>query len=206
MHLTQNLDTLLVSYENSRHWKQSIKRLDRRGIGGELASDDALVEFGVILAQPAERVRAGGATMGYSKRDIITLASRAIPSMLADHGLLPSAQGIQILQPEQFLNCLDLIFPAAGRVSRDFGRPLDMVPDAFQGVGGNTKQCNAALMKRLNEQVCLRLARPLRNSLEQEAAARGRTLSNLIQQILVAHSAKWNVKRARAATEQRSAA
>lgn len=45
-------------------------------------------------------------------------------------------------------------------------------------------------MKRNDDQVCLRLAGPLRAVLEAEAAERGRSLSNLIRQVLVAHSAK----------------
>jgi hypothetical protein len=46
------------------------------------------------------------------------------------------------------------------------------------------------MAKRNDNQVCLRLAGPLRSVLEAEAAERGRSLSNLIRQVLVAHSAK----------------
>jgi hypothetical protein len=43
---------------------------------------------------------------------------------------------------------------------------------------------------KLNDQVCLKLAGELRASLEAEAAARGRSLSNLIRTILLEHSTK----------------
>jgi hypothetical protein len=52
------------------------------------------------------------------------------------------------------------------------------------------------MTKRFNEQVCLKLAGPLRNSLEEEAAERGRSLSNLIRHVLVEHSARRTVARA----------
>jgi hypothetical protein len=42
-------------------------------------------------------------------------------------------------------------------------------------------------MKRNDAQVCLKLAGPLRAALEAEAAARGRSLSNLIRLILIDH-------------------
>lgn len=51
-------------------------------------------------------------------------------------------------------------------------------------------------MKRYDDQVCLKLAGPLRARLEEEASARGRSLSNLIRHVLVDHSAKWSVERA----------
>jgi hypothetical protein len=54
------------------------------------------------------------------------------------------------------------------------------------------------MTKRFNEQVCLKLAGPLRSRLEEEAAARGRSLSNLIRYVLVEHSAKWAVAMERA--------
>jgi hypothetical protein len=50
-------------------------------------------------------------------------------------------------------------------------------------------------MKRFDNQVCLKLAGPLRTSLEDEAAARGRSLSNLIRKILVDHAAPRIVSR-----------
>jgi hypothetical protein len=45
-------------------------------------------------------------------------------------------------------------------------------------------------MKRYEKQVCLKLAGPLRAALEDEAALRGRSLSNLIRAILIAHTTK----------------
>jgi hypothetical protein len=42
-------------------------------------------------------------------------------------------------------------------------------------------------MKRYENQVCLKLAGPLRAALEDEAKARGRSLSNLIRAILLEH-------------------
>jgi hypothetical protein len=45
-------------------------------------------------------------------------------------------------------------------------------------------------MIRNDAQVCLKLAVPLRASLEAEAEARGRSLSNLIRIILLEHSTK----------------
>jgi hypothetical protein len=45
-------------------------------------------------------------------------------------------------------------------------------------------------MIRNDAQVCLKLAGPLRETLEAEAAARGRSLSNLIRAILLEHSTK----------------
>jgi hypothetical protein len=51
-------------------------------------------------------------------------------------------------------------------------------------------------MKRNDAQVCLKLSGVLRAVLEAEAAERGRSLSNLIRQVLVAHSAKRITERA----------
>jgi hypothetical protein len=51
-------------------------------------------------------------------------------------------------------------------------------------------------MKRYDDQVCLKLAGPLRGALESEAAERGRSLSNLIRHILTEHSAQRVVERA----------
>ena len=45
-------------------------------------------------------------------------------------------------------------------------------------------------MKRNDAQVCLKLAGPLRETLEAEATSRGRSLSNLIRTILLEHSTK----------------
>jgi hypothetical protein len=53
-------------------------------------------------------------------------------------------------------------------------------------------------MKRNDAQVCLKLAGPLRETLEDEAAARGRSLSNLIRTILLEHSTKRITARASA--------
>jgi predicted HicB family RNase H-like nuclease len=50
-------------------------------------------------------------------------------------------------------------------------------------------------MKRYDNQVCLKLACPLRAALEAEAAARGRSLSNLIRKILIDHAAQSAVDR-----------
>jgi hypothetical protein len=52
------------------------------------------------------------------------------------------------------------------------------------------------MAKRCNDQVCLKLAGELRASLEAEAAARGRSLSNLIRIVLIEHSSKRIVERA----------
>jgi hypothetical protein len=49
---------------------------------------------------------------------------------------------------------------------------------------------NNACMMRNDAQVCLKLSGPLRAALEAEAAARGRSLSNLIRTILLEHSTK----------------
>jgi hypothetical protein len=46
------------------------------------------------------------------------------------------------------------------------------------------------MAKRCNDQVCLKLAGELRARLEAEAAAHGRSLSNLIRQILIGHFTK----------------
>ena len=51
-------------------------------------------------------------------------------------------------------------------------------------------------MKRRDEQICIRVAGPLRSSLEAEAAARGLGLSSLMRKILVDHAAAWNVRQA----------
>jgi hypothetical protein len=53
-------------------------------------------------------------------------------------------------------------------------------------------------MKRFDDQVCLKLAAPLRAALEVEAAARGRSLSNLCRQILTDHATKRVIERAAA--------
>jgi hypothetical protein len=45
-------------------------------------------------------------------------------------------------------------------------------------------------MKRYENQVCLKLAGPLRAALEDEAAAQSRSLSYLIRQILIQHVAQ----------------
>jgi hypothetical protein len=53
------------------------------------------------------------------------------------------------------------------------------------------------MAKRKNDaQISLKLAGPLRNTLEAEAAARGRSLSNLIRIVLVEHSSKRIIERA----------
>jgi hypothetical protein len=55
-------------------------------------------------------------------------------------------------------------------------------------------------MIRYDDQICLKLAGPLRAELEAEAATRGRSLSNLIRQILIQHMTQRVVEReARAA-------
>jgi hypothetical protein len=46
------------------------------------------------------------------------------------------------------------------------------------------------MTKRYDNQVCLKLSGPLRAALEAEAAARGRSLSNVIRIILLEHSTK----------------
>jgi hypothetical protein len=53
-------------------------------------------------------------------------------------------------------------------------------------------------MKKLDNQVCLKLAGPLRSALEAEAAAHGRSLSNLIRVVLVEHVAQRIVERGNA--------
>jgi hypothetical protein len=50
-------------------------------------------------------------------------------------------------------------------------------------------------MKRYDNQVCLKLAGPLRAALEDEAAARGRSLSNLIRKVLIDFAAQRFVER-----------
>jgi hypothetical protein len=60
-------------------------------------------------------------------------------------------------------------------------------------------------MTRNNSQICMKLAGELRASLEAEAAARGRSLSNLIRQILIAHAAERITQSASAASVQGSA-
>jgi hypothetical protein len=59
-------------------------------------------------------------------------------------------------------------------------------------------------MIRNDAQVCLKLAVPLRASLEAEAEARGRSLSNLIRTILLEHSTKRITERASADMEMAS--
>jgi len=51
-------------------------------------------------------------------------------------------------------------------------------------------------MKRNDAQVCLKLSGPLRGALDAEAAARGRSLSNLIRLILIEHVAPRITERA----------
>jgi hypothetical protein len=51
-------------------------------------------------------------------------------------------------------------------------------------------------MKRNDNQVCLKLAAALRAALEDEAVSRGRSLSNLIRQVLIDHAAKRIATRA----------
>jgi predicted HicB family RNase H-like nuclease len=51
-------------------------------------------------------------------------------------------------------------------------------------------------MKRFDDQVCLKLAGPLRATLEEEAAERGRSLSNLIRRVLTDHAAERITERA----------
>ena len=53
-------------------------------------------------------------------------------------------------------------------------------------------------MKRNDAQVCLKLAGPLRMALEEEASARGRSLSNLIRFVLIDYAAKRITERASA--------
>ena len=69
-------------------------------------------------------------------------------------------------------------------------------------------QCGATLsiMRRRDDQICLRIAGTLREQLDAEAAERARSLSNLIRLILIEHSstrAAARVTSAEAATEQR---
>jgi hypothetical protein len=45
-------------------------------------------------------------------------------------------------------------------------------------------------MRKNDAQVCLKLSGPLRGQLETEAAVCGRSLSNLIRQILIEHTAR----------------
>ncbi|MFZ1968314.1 MAG: hypothetical protein WA832_03500 [Bradyrhizobium sp.] len=58
-------------------------------------------------------------------------------------------------------------------------------------------------MPRYNDQVCLKLTGTLRAHLEDEALACGRSLSNLIRQILIDHTAE---RVAGTSTQQREAA
>jgi predicted HicB family RNase H-like nuclease len=50
-------------------------------------------------------------------------------------------------------------------------------------------------MKRYDDQVCLKLAGPLRAELEAEAAAHQRSLSSLIRTVLINHAAQRVVDR-----------
>lgn len=59
------------------------------------------------------------------------------------------------------------------------------------------------MARRNDTQVCLKLAGTLRASLEAEAAARGRSLSNLIRIVLLAHSTKYITERGAEAGEAR---
>jgi hypothetical protein len=52
------------------------------------------------------------------------------------------------------------------------------------------------MAKRNDAQLSMKLAGPLRETLEAEATARGRSLSNLIRTILIEHSAKRITERA----------
>jgi uncharacterized protein (DUF1778 family) len=49
---------------------------------------------------------------------------------------------------------------------------------------------------RNNDQITLKLAAELRSTLEAEAAAHGRSLSNLIRTILLSHATKHVIERA----------
>jgi hypothetical protein len=51
-------------------------------------------------------------------------------------------------------------------------------------------QCNHISMKKRDDQITLRLASPLRSELEIEAAACGRSVSNLIRLVLIEHCAQ----------------
>ncbi len=51
-------------------------------------------------------------------------------------------------------------------------------------------------MIRNDAQICMKLAGPLRTALEAEAEARGRSLSNLIRQVLIEHTAERITERA----------
>jgi predicted DNA binding CopG/RHH family protein len=70
------------------------------------------------------------------------------------------------------------------------------------GVAGKAKQCDLSIMKRRDTQITLRLAGELRAKLEDEAAARGRGLSNLIRQILITHVAQRIVDRTTSAQRE----
>jgi hypothetical protein len=50
-------------------------------------------------------------------------------------------------------------------------------------------------MKKNDAQVCLKLAGPLRSSLEAQAAAESRGLSSLIRKILIEHSTRYTIER-----------
>jgi hypothetical protein len=52
------------------------------------------------------------------------------------------------------------------------------------------------MSRRSNDQITLRVAGELRATLEKEAAAESRSLSNHIRRILVGHSTKYTVERA----------
>jgi hypothetical protein len=52
------------------------------------------------------------------------------------------------------------------------------------------------MAKRNDAQICLKLAGPLRSALEEESAARGRSLSNLIRVVLIDHVAHRLTERA----------
>ena len=45
-------------------------------------------------------------------------------------------------------------------------------------------------MKKNDDQICVKLSRPLRVELEDEAAAQSRSLSNLIRTLLINHTAQ----------------
>ena len=64
-------------------------------------------------------------------------------------------------------------------------------------------QCHLPIMRQRDDQITVRLAGTLRDHLEDEALACGRSLSNLIRQILIDHTAE---RVAGTSTQQREAA
>jgi hypothetical protein len=61
------------------------------------------------------------------------------------------------------------------------------------------------MTKRYDNQVCLKLAGPLRETLEVEAMARGRSLSWVIRKILIEYAAQRVVERAADTPMERAA-